>query len=105
VKSKPTVEGAGVHLRRAFGFGNTADTDPFLLLDDFRNDVPGAVETPALILQCSEDTIAPAEVGADLHRHLRGSTLRVMAATGHCPHMSHPDETIRLIREYLGAAG
>ena len=39
-KSKPTLEGAGVHLRRAFGFGNTADTDPFLLLDDFRNDVP-----------------------------------------------------------------
>jgi redox-sensitive bicupin YhaK (pirin superfamily) len=40
VKSKPTTEGAGVHLRRAFGFGNTADTDPFLLLDDFRNDIP-----------------------------------------------------------------
>jgi len=40
IKSKPTVEGAGVHLRRAFGFGNTQDFDPFLLLDDFRNDVP-----------------------------------------------------------------
>ncbi|HEY6330164.1 MAG TPA: pirin family protein [Blastocatellia bacterium] len=40
VKSKPTIEGAGVHLRRAFGFGNTSDFDPFLLLDDFRNDVP-----------------------------------------------------------------
>src|ERR1700749_1374469 len=40
VKSKPTLEGAGVHLRRAFGFGNTTDFDPFLLLDDFRNDVP-----------------------------------------------------------------
>ena len=40
VKSKPTLEGAGVHLRRAFGFGNTSDFDPFLLLDDFRNDVP-----------------------------------------------------------------
>ena len=40
VKSKPTREGAGVHLRRAFGFGNTTDFDPFLLLDDFRNDVP-----------------------------------------------------------------
>ena len=39
-KSKPTLEGAGVHLRRAFGFGNTSDFDPFLLLDDFRNDVP-----------------------------------------------------------------
>ena len=40
IRSKPTVEGAGVRLRRAFGFGNTADTDLFLLLDDFRNDVP-----------------------------------------------------------------
>ena len=40
VKAKPTVEGAGVRLRRAFGFGNTSDFDPFLLLDDFRNDVP-----------------------------------------------------------------
>ncbi|MBZ5499924.1 MAG: pirin family protein [Acidobacteriia bacterium] len=40
VRSKPTIEGAGVHLRRAFGFGNTLDFDPFLLLDDFRNDVP-----------------------------------------------------------------
>ncbi len=40
VHAKPTLEGAGVHLRRAFGFGNTSDFDPFLLLDDFRNDVP-----------------------------------------------------------------
>src|SRR6476620_7513668 len=40
VKSKPALEGAGVHLRRAFGFGNTSDFDPFLLLDDFRNDIP-----------------------------------------------------------------
>ena len=40
IQSKPTLEGAGVHLRRAFGFGNTSDYDPFLLLDDFRNDIP-----------------------------------------------------------------
>jgi len=40
IKSKPTLEGAGVHLRRAFGFGNTSDFDPFLLLDDFRNEHP-----------------------------------------------------------------
>ncbi len=39
-KAKPTLEGAGVHLRRAFGFGDTAAHDPFLLLDDFRNDIP-----------------------------------------------------------------
>ncbi len=38
--AKPTIEGAGVHLRRAFGFGNTSEFDPFLLLDDFRNDIP-----------------------------------------------------------------
>ena len=40
IQSKPTLEGAGVHLRRAFGFGNTSDFDPFLLLDDFRSDNP-----------------------------------------------------------------
>ena len=38
IQSKPTVEGAGVKLRRAFGFGNTSEFDPFLLLDDFRNE-------------------------------------------------------------------
>src|SRR6202167_870067 len=41
IESKPTMEGAGVKLRRAFGFGNTTEFDPFLLLDDFRNDRPG----------------------------------------------------------------
>jgi len=40
VQAKPTLEGAGVRLHRAFGFGNTSDHDPFLLLDDFRNDRP-----------------------------------------------------------------
>jgi len=39
-QAKPTIEGAGVRLRRAFGFGDTSDFDPFLLLDDFRNDDP-----------------------------------------------------------------
>ncbi len=38
--ARPTIEGAGVHLHRAFGFGNTSETDPFLLFDDFRNDDP-----------------------------------------------------------------
>jgi redox-sensitive bicupin YhaK (pirin superfamily) len=40
IKSTPTIEGAGVRLRRAFGFGDTENYDPFLLLDDFRNDRP-----------------------------------------------------------------
>ncbi len=38
--AQPTMEGAGVHLHRAFGFGDPSESDPFLLLDDFRNDVP-----------------------------------------------------------------
>ena len=38
--AQPTLEGAGVHLHRAFGFGDTAETDPFLLFDDFRNEIP-----------------------------------------------------------------
>ena len=41
IESKPTMEGAGVKLRRAFGFGSTEEFDPFLLFDDFRNDNPG----------------------------------------------------------------
>src|SRR3979409_1150194 len=40
VEAQPTIEGAGVKLRRAFGFGNTEEFDPFLLLDDFRNEHP-----------------------------------------------------------------
>ncbi len=42
--SRPTLEGAGVHLHRAFGFDETSDVDPFLLLDDFRNDAPAGYE-------------------------------------------------------------
>ena len=69
---------------------------------DNRDDLT-AVEVPSLILQCSEDIIAPLAVGEYLHRHLPDSTLRVMKATGHCPHMSHPEETISLMQDYLQA--
>lgn len=58
---------------------------------------------PSLILQCSQDIIAPLEVGEYLSKNLSGSTLRIMKATGHCPHMSEPAETISLIQEYLAA--
>ena len=52
-------------------------------------------------MQCAEDLIAPVEVGHYLHRHLPDSTLRLMEATGHCPHMSHPEETVRAMKDYL----
>jgi len=67
---------------------------------DNRRDLAG-LRVPSLILQCAEDIIAPREVGEYLHRELPGSTLRLMQATGHCPHMSAPEETIALMREYL----
>jgi len=73
-------------------------------LSDNRADI-AKVTVPSLILQCSEDAIAPDCVGDYLHQALPGSTFRKMAATGHCPHMSHPAETIALIREYLHDAG
>jgi sigma-B regulation protein RsbQ len=63
-----------------------------------------AVRVPSLIMQCSEDAVAPREVGEYLRRHLPESTMSVLKATGHCPHVSHPDETIRTIQEYLRTA-
>ena len=68
---------------------------------DNREDL-GASTRPSLILQCSEDIVAPLEVGRYMSDHLPNSTMRVMKATGHCPHMSHPDETIALMRDFLG---
>jgi sigma-B regulation protein RsbQ len=67
---------------------------------DNRKDLP-KVKTPSLIMQCSDDLIAPYEVGEYLHANLSGSTLKILKATGHCPHMSHPEETIAVIQEYL----
>ena len=56
---------------------------------------------PSLILQCVQDSVAPLDVGDYLHQHLAGSQLQRMKATGHCPHMSHPEETIQLMQAYL----
>lgn len=67
---------------------------------DNREDVL-KVTVPSLILQCSDDAIAPIEVGRYMHRTLSESTLYLMEATGHCPHVSHPEETVRLINKYL----
>lgn len=72
-------------------------------LADNRADL-AAVTVPSLILQCSDDMIAPEAVGEYVHAHMADSTLRVMKATGHCPHMSHPAETVELIEEYLASA-
>ncbi len=69
-------------------------------LSDHRADVLRST-VPALILQCSDDLIAPREVGDWLHRHLPASTLRVIRNVGHCPHMSAPTESSRAIDAFL----
>lgn len=69
-------------------------------LSDNRADLE-KVTTPALILQCADDVIAPDAVGEYVHRHLRGSTLTPMRATGHCPNLSAPEETVSAIKAYL----
>ncbi|HEY0160880.1 MAG TPA: alpha/beta hydrolase [Thermoanaerobaculia bacterium] len=70
---------------------------------DNRADLPD-VRVPSLIMQCAEDAIAPVEVGSYLYRTMPKSTLRLMRATGHCPHVSHPEETIEAMKEYLAAS-
>ena len=69
-------------------------------LADNRRDL-AAVTVPTLILQCQDDALAPLSVGEYLHRHLRGSTLRVLPVAGHCSHMTDPELTIEAIRSYL----
>lgn len=69
-------------------------------LSDNRQDLVG-LETRALILQCSEDVIAPQSVGEYVHRMLPNSHLVVMDATGHCPNLSAPQETIAAINAFL----
>ncbi len=61
------------------------------------------VRVPSLIVQCADDAIAPQSVGEYLHRTMPGSTFRLLDVTGHCPQMSHPEETVAAMREYLGA--
>ncbi|WP_239014159.1 alpha/beta fold hydrolase [Archangium violaceum] len=69
-------------------------------LSDNRADLP-KLKTPSLILQCSQDVIAPESVGQYVHRILANSRLVVMKATGHCPNLSAPEETIAAMKTFL----
>lgn len=69
-------------------------------LSDHRADLP-KLRKPSLILQCSDDVIAPDTVGRYMHAQMADSTFVQMQATGHCPNLSAPEETIREIRAFL----
>lgn len=73
-------------------------------LSDHRKDLSG-VQPRTLVIQCSDDAIAPAGAIAFVHEQLNGSTLRVLEANGHCPHMTHPKETAVVISDYFAAEG
>ena len=69
-------------------------------LSDNRPDL-ARCRTPALVMQCSDDVIAPTVVGEYVHRHLPQSTYVALNATGHCPNLSAPEETVAAISDYL----
>jgi sigma-B regulation protein RsbQ len=73
-------------------------------LGDNRQDLGRAAGVPALVLQCSDDIIAPDAVGRYVHEHLPGSRLVKLRATGHCPNLSAPEETIAAISAFLEGA-
>lgn len=69
-------------------------------LSDNRKDLAKST-VQSLILQCSEDVIAPGYVGEYMHKNLKNSSLTILKATGHCPNLSAPEETINAINSYL----
>jgi sigma-B regulation protein RsbQ len=109
----PAIMGApqqpelGVELTNSF-----CRTDPEIakqfarvtFLSDNRADLP-RFKTPTLIVQSSEDLIAPLAVGEYLHRVLSGSMLRVVQNLGHCPHMSAPSACTSAMDEFLASRG
>ncbi len=71
-------------------------------LSDARDDLK-KVQVPTLVLECTQDAIAPREVGAYVHASIPGSTLITLDATGHCPHLSSPEATNEAITDFLAA--
>lgn len=69
-------------------------------LGDYRKEV-NHISADTLIMQCSADVIAPIEVGKYLHENIENSTISIMKATGHCPNLSAPNETIQVIKNFL----
>ena len=103
IMGAPEQPALGVELTNSF-----CRTDPEIakhfahvtFLSDNRADLP-KLKARSLILQCSNDVIAPEAVGHYLHRTLADSQLIVMNATGHCPNLSAPDETIAAMKAFL----
>lgn len=69
-------------------------------LSDNRKDL-AFVNVPTLVMQCSEDVIAPREVGEYVHKNIQNSSFHLLKATGHCPNLSAPEETVTVMKDFL----
>ncbi|MFC6999539.1 alpha/beta fold hydrolase [Rufibacter roseus] len=103
IMGNPEKPELGQELAQSFCRSNETVAKDFAritFLSDNREDLQN-LKTEALILQCSEDVIAPMEVGEYMHRELTNSKLVVLNATGHCPNLSAPEETIKAMKAFL----
>lgn len=107
IMGSPEQPELGVELTNSF-----CRTDPEIakqfaratFLSDYR-EVLARVQTPTLILQCSDDLIAPLTVGQYMQRTMPDATLKVISNVGHCPHLSQPGASTDAIDEFLAARG
>ena len=103
IMGNPDREELGAELAESF-----CRTDPEIAMDfarvtflsDCRENLEHS-EIPTLILQCSNDIIAPLSVGDYMHSKMKNSTLVVLEATGHCPNLSAPEETVAAMKSFL----
>jgi sigma-B regulation protein RsbQ len=103
IMGNPDRPELGARLENSF-----CNTDPRIardfarvtFLSDNRDDLP-SVQARTLVLQCSEDIIAPIDVGEYVHGRLPNSEFRLLDATGHCPNLSAPDEVAAAIRAFV----
>jgi sigma-B regulation protein RsbQ len=103
IMGNPDRPELGTELANSFCRTDPAIAEHFArvtFLSDNREDLT-VVNIPALILQCSDDIIAPPAVGEFVHAKMKNSVLVRMKAIGHCPNLSAPDETITAIKGFL----
>jgi sigma-B regulation protein RsbQ len=103
IMGNPSRPELGAELANSFCRTDPAIAEHFArvtFLSDNREDLD-LVNIPTLIMQCADDIIAPPAVGAYVHARMQHSVLVQMKATGHCPNLSAPDETIAIIEGFL----
>lgn len=90
-------------LLNSFCRNNPAIAEQFAIVTfkgDNRDDLV-KIKLPTLIIQSSQDLIAPMEVGRYVHEHIAGSSLMVLDTSGHCPHLTAPKQTLAAMMNYL----